>query len=132
MGSTLDADVPGKRGLAHFSNASVASNGADAISGMIMIAPQSMEILAAKRTPSGDQAANANSHRKITVNNGAVVISSVAMSASVASLATQALSGTATVAAGVALNFSHATVGGAHSTGTVLQAGTLQVEYRLL
>ena len=40
MGSTLDADVPGKRGLAHFSNASVASNGADAISGMIMIAPQ--------------------------------------------------------------------------------------------
>ena len=133
MGATLNSDIPGLRDIVRFDHASLASNGANALTGIVMVAPQAIEVLAATWVPADqDQTANAASYRRITLNNGTVVISSVNLTASVASLATQALSGTATLAAGVVLNMSQITVGAAHTTGTILAAGTLQVEYRLL
>jgi len=134
MGSTFQADIPGNRHNAQIRfTASAASDGAAARNDETFSAPQNIEILGATWTPTGaDQGAHAASYRRITLVNGAVVLSSINMTASIASFSSSALSGTATLADGAIVAASQVTVGGDHATGTVFRAGTLDIEYRYI
>ena len=138
MGSTFQADTPGNRHIATLDVASVASDGA-ASRFVVLNAAQNIQILAAKWEVQGaDQGANSASYRSVQLVNGGsagtatTVVASLGFTASLASLSNNALTGTATVASGAQVMFSQNTVGGAHSDGTVVIAGRLQVEYRLL
>lgn len=138
MGSTFQADTPGNRHIANIDVASIASNGA-ASRFVILNAAQNIQVLAAKWIPQGaDQGANSASYRALKLVNGGsagtatTVVASLGFTASLASLSNNAMTGTATVASGAQVLFSQNTVGGAHSAGTVVAAGRLQVEYRLL
>lgn len=132
------------------SHASVASNGANATYGgagavLKWRAPQACTILGAYWEANGadSAAANATSYRRLSLINGGAagagttVLASVDLTASLASNTTRALTmvsnatmQTPILAAGDIVYASQATVGGAHSDGTVLVAGTFGFRYR--
>lgn len=138
MGTTFQADTPDNRFRIEYHNATVASNGADARYA-IMRAPANLKVTGAYWIPtSADQTGDASSYRRLAVVNGGTagtattIIASINITASKASFSLNALSGTATVASGELLVFSHLTVGGAKDDETNLKAGMTQVEYQLL
>lgn len=144
-------DIPG--GSLHggvISHASVASDGANATYGGAGVAlkwraPQDCTIVGAYWEAHGadSAAANASSYRTLSLINGGAdatgttVLGSVALTASLASNTTRGLTlvsnstyATPTLAAGAVVYASQATVGGAHSAGTVLVAGQFGFFYR--
>jgi hypothetical protein len=131
--------LPGARvGGTRLDNASVASNGANALVGLVDIAPSNARLRAAWWAPTGrDQGNNTASYRLLKVINGGTagtgtaVVASLALSASKASLGPVAMTvvTSATIASGAALYFSQETVGGTDATGTVLRAGSVRLSY---
>lgn len=127
-------------------HASVASNGANAIVGSIgagcFRAPGPLRLQSAWWEPNGADSAASNtaSYRNINVLNagqtgtGATVLASLALTASLASNNTRGLTLGArpVLNAGDIVAFQHATVGGAHSDGTVLVAGQLHTNWRAI
>lgn len=142
MASTPKGDIPGARDHApSILNTALASDGANGLIAPIGPIAHNARIQKAWWTPTGgDQGANAASYRRLTVVNGGpsgtgtVVVASVALSASHASLVPVALTtvSSASVASGSVLYFSQDTVGGAHATGTVLRAGSLALAYEVI
>ena len=145
MGSTFLGDQPSGANVRTVQTlASVASNGANAIAGSIgagiFRAPQALQLDSAWFEPTGadSAAANASSYRQLTVINagqdgtGTTVLASLNLVASQGSNTTRALSlaATPTVAAGAIVAIQHATVGGAHSAGTVLVACNYHSNFR--
>lgn len=139
MGETFQADIPGNAFRETYHHAAVASDGNDARY-VVFRAPNSIKITGAYWCPysADNSAANTASYRRVQVVNGGTkgtagtVIGSLNLTASKASMSLNALSGTATMSVGEALVFSQLTVGGDQTTGTVLKAGVIQVEYQLL
>lgn len=138
MGTTFQADIPENRFRMDYQHASVASDGADARYA-ILRAPANLKITGAYWVPTGaDQTADTASYRRLCVVNGGTagtsttIVASLNLTASKASFSLNAMSGTATVASGELIVFSHLTVGGAKDDETVLRAGMVQVEYQLL
>ncbi len=135
-------DVANVRNL--ISHASVASDGANAIVGSIgancFRAPRAMQLESAWWEPTGaDNTATPNtlSYRRVTVLDagpngaGTTVLASLDLTASLASNTTRAFSliATPTVPKGNVIAVQHATVGGAHSDGTVLRAGQFHLNW---
>lgn len=127
------------------SHASVASDGANATYGGAggvgkWRAPQACTIVRAYWEPTGadSAAANASSYRRLSIINGGTnatgttVLASVNLTASAASNTERAftLVTTPTLSQGECIYASQATVGGAHSAGTVLVAGVFHFDYR--
>jgi len=146
MGKTYLADVPGNYFHINFTNASVASNGGNAvIASAAMVAPNDMKVTNAWFIPWADQstkgtATTSATYKRITLVNGGTsgtgtaIMASCNLTASVASRGSKAFSTTAsnTMSAGEMFYFSALTVGGTSNDGTTLQSGVLQVEYQLL
>jgi hypothetical protein len=145
MGSTFLGDIPsGAMAGDVISHASVASNGAGAAVRAIGVgnwrAPQNVTIVDAYWEPTGADSAAANtaSYRRLTIIDagsagaGTTVLGTLNLTASVASNTLRAITMVATnsVSKGNVVAFSHATVGGAHSDGTVLVAGQVHFTYR--
>jgi hypothetical protein len=145
MGSTKLGDIPsGAIAGQTISHASVASNGANAAILAIGVgnwrAPQNVTIVSAHWEPTGADSAvtNTTSYRTLTLINGGsagtgtAVLASVALTATTASNTLRALTlaSVPTVAEGSVVAFSHATVGGAETNGTVLVAGQARFSYR--
>ena len=141
--ATFFGDIPGGAPSVtpELTIASVASNGAAASARVAFRAPQAIRITHAWWQPDTVAQATASataSYRRLSLINGGqglagtTVLGSLNLTASLQSLATRAftLASTPTLAAGDTLIFSHATVGGDQSEGTVLRAGTLFVGYR--
>lgn len=126
------------------SHASVASNGANAAIRAIGAdnwrAPQACTIVEAWWEPTGADSAvtNTSSYRTLTIINagssgtGTTVLASVANNTSQASNTLKAMTVVAnnSVSQGQVVAFSHATVGGAETNGTVLVAGNGHFTYR--
>ena len=146
MGKTFLADTPGNYFHVNFSNASVASNGADAvIASAAFVAPNNIKVTNVWFVPWADQstkgtATTSATYKRINLLNGATsgtgttIVASCNLTASVASRGSKAFSTTAnnTLSSGQMLYFSALTVGGTSNDGTILQSGVLQIEYQLL
>lgn len=145
MGSTFLGDIPsGALAGDTISHASVASNGANAAIRNIGVAnwraPQNVTIVNAYWEPTGADSAvtHTASYRRLSLVNGSTdglgtaVLASVNLTATTASNTLRSLSlvTTPTVSAGHVVYFSHATVGGAETNGTVLVAGQARFTYR--
>lgn len=145
MGTTALGDIQsGAVAGDVISHASVASNGANAAIRAIGVlnwrAPQAITIVSAHWEPTGADSAvtNTSSYRTLSMINagsagtGTTVLASLANNTSQASntLKAMTVASAPTVAAGEVVAFSHATVGGAETNGTVLVAGQARFHYR--
>ena len=145
MGSTMLGDLASGslRGMV-ISHASVASNGANAVISNIgalnFRAPQAITIVEAWWEPTGADSAvtNTSSFRRLTIVNGGAsglgttVLGTLDNTTSQASNTLKSVTMVAgnSVAQGHNVCFSHATVGGAETNGTVLVAGNVHFTYR--
>jgi len=145
MGSTFLGDIASGalRGDV-ISYASVASNGAGAAIRAIGVgnwrAPQNITIVDAwmEHTGADGGAQNSASYRRLTLIDagsagaGTTVLGTLNLTSSQASNTTRAFTmvDRNSVSKGNIVAFSHATVGGAHSDGTVLVAGQIHYTYR--
>lgn len=142
MASTALGDIPDARhSLGVHAIAAVASGGANAKAAYFGPFEHPVRIRALYYTPTAaDQGANTASYRRLTVVNagaagtGTTVIGSLNLSVSKASLAPASfvVDSTATVAAGAQFVVSQITVGGAETTGTVLQAGYVSGSFEVI
>lgn len=147
MASTKLGDIPGARfffpEVAH--HGSFASDRGNSVLGQIGPLLHNIRVQSVWWIPAAadNDAANANSYRRLSLYNGGTAgtvtatasrIASANLTASVASRGAQALTVTTSVtaASGAILYFSQETVGGAHSTGTVLRAGQFAVAYEVI
>lgn len=145
MATTPQGDVPGNRYLANIvSHASVASNGASASLGLFR-APQNIKLQEAYRIPAANEATHGTastsaSYRRWSITNlgsagaGTTVMASLNQTVSQAALTGRAFSTTAnnTAAAGDIIAISFASVGGDDADGTVVAAGSIQLQYELI
>jgi hypothetical protein len=146
MGKTFLADIPGNYFHQVFTNASVASNGGNAVvASACFVAPNNIEVKRAWYAPWANActkgtATSSATYRRLTVVNGGsagtgtTIMASANITASIASRGTKAFTTTAnnTANSGEILYFSQATVGGTCDDTTELQSGVLQLEYELL
>lgn len=140
MGSNFPADVPGNIQKASLALAAVASNGG-AARYPILVAPQKIRVKGFVYNPyAGDQDINSASYRLLTIvdagpaGTGTVVVASLALTASIASMGTGAgvvATANQDMDSGDVVVFSQATVGGDHTTGTVIPASRVEVLYEL-
>lgn len=146
MGTTMLADYMASGSLrgSVISHASVASNGANAAIRAIGVdnwrAPQALTITEAYWEPTGADSAvtNTSSYRRITLINagsagtGTTVLGTLNNNTSQASNTLKTITVVAgnSVAAGEVVAFSHTTVGGAETNGTVLVAGQVHFNFR--
>ena len=146
MGKTYQADIPGNYFHQVFTNAGVASNGANAlIASAAFVTPNNVKVKRAWYIPWANAATKGTAttsatYKRINLLNGGTsgtgttIVASCNITASVGSKTSKAFSTTSnnTVTSGGILYFSALTVGGTSDDGTALQAGVLQVEYELL
>jgi hypothetical protein len=146
MGKTFLADIPDNYAHQVFTNAGVASNGANAvIASAAFVAPNNLIVNRAWYMPWANAATKGTAttsatYKRINLLNGGTsgtgttIIASCNLTASIASRGSKAFATTAnnTVSAGYILYFSALTVGGTSDDGTQLQAGVLEIEYELL
>jgi hypothetical protein len=144
--SSMLGDIPGNRfPLPLQTNASAASNGANARLGQVGPFPFDIRLRAGWWSPTGadSDATSTASYRRLSVYNGGSAGTGTATASRMASLnltASQASLGavafvvdsTVTAASGSILYFSQETVGGAESNGTVLRAGQAQLFYEII
>jgi len=149
MGKIFQADIPGNFNHAIFTNASVASNGSDAvIASHGFRAPSDIKVKAVYYQPWANAATKGTAttsatYKRINLYNGGStgtatattgLIASCNITASIASRGSKAFSTTSnnTASAGEILYFSALTVGGTSDDGTTLQSGVLQIDYELI
>jgi hypothetical protein len=146
MGKSFLADISGNSWQLNFTNASVASDGANAvIASQAFVAPADIKVKRAWFVPWADQATKGTAttsatYKRVNILNGGTsgtgttIMASCNLTASVASRGSKAFATTAnnTASGGEMLYFSALTVGGTSNDGTILRAGVLQIEYELL
>jgi len=146
MGKTFQADISDAWYHAIFTNASVASNSANAVVASAgFICPDNLQVNRVWYQPWTDAsvvgtATTSATYKRINLYNGATsgtgttIMASCNITASIASRGSKAFATTAsnTASGGEILYFSALTVGGTNDDGTILRAGVLQIEYELL
>ena len=146
MGKSFLADIPANSFQLNFTNASVASDGANAVvASAAFCAPADIKVKRAWYVPWADAATKGTAttsatYKRINLLNGGTagtattIVASANITASIASRGSKAFTTTSnnTASGGEILYFSALTVGGTSNEGTILRAGVLQIEYELL
>ena len=146
MGKTFQADLVDAWYHQVFTNAGVASNGANAvIASAGFVVPDNLQVNRVWYQPWANAATKGTAttsatYKRVNLYNGGTagtattLMASCNITASIASRGSKAFATTAsnTASGGEILYFSALTVGGTSDDGTELKAGVLQIEYELL
>ncbi|MDE2106851.1 MAG: hypothetical protein KGL39_57075 [Patescibacteria group bacterium] len=146
MGATPQADIPGNTHKFHTTNASIASNGATSqIDQFVAPSTNAIKILAVNRIVQANEATHGTAttsatYRQFVLVNAGTSGTGTATLASLNQTASQAagparaftLASTVTAPAGAVIQLQQVTVGGTDNDGTIVQAGSTDIDYQLL